>query len=156
MDGERVDALRRRLQPLLDRVAAESGLALTIGKITYTRNNAVFAIEAAVRGPGGIVMGREAEAFLVNALQFGFELTDLGRDFQHVDNWYRIVGMKPRSKTPVICQRIAPPSKFQSLFAAHVVRHHLEKHGHRHTPSPHARIQVQIGEEPPPDAPTTT
>jgi hypothetical protein len=57
-------------------------------------------------------MGREAEAFLANAIQFGFEPGDLGRDFEHFDRWYRIVGMKPRStKTPVICQRIVPPMK---------------------------------------------
>ena len=111
---------------------------------------------AAVRGEGGITMGREAEAFLGNAIQFGLEPGDLGRDFQHFDNWYRIVGMKPRSKTPVICQRIEPPSKFQSLFPAHIVRHYLEKYGFRTRVSPHARIQVQIGEEPPGELPAVT
>src|SRR5689334_24820279 len=100
-----VDELRSRLQPLLDRVAAETGLAISMGKITYTRNNAVFTVEAALRGEGGITMGREAEAFLLSAIRFGLEPGDLGRDFQHLDHWYRIVGMKPRSKTPVICQR---------------------------------------------------
>ena len=156
MSAQRVEELRARLQPLLDRLAAETGLTITMGKITYTGNNAVFAVEAAVRGAGGIVMGREAEAFLMNAMQFGLEVTDLGRDFQHFDKWYRIVGMKPRSKTPVICQRIDPQSKFQSLFPAHVVRHYLEKEGGRNLPSPHARVQVQIGEEPAGDLPAVT
>jgi len=156
MSALRVEELRARLQPLLDRVAAETELTLTMGKITYTAHNAVFAIEAAVRGAGGVVMGREAEAFLMNALQFGLEVTDLGRDFQHFDKWYRIVGMKPRSKTPVICQRIDPPSKFQTLFPAHVVRHYLEKDGLRNKPSPHSRIQVQIGGEPDGDLPAVT
>lgn len=148
MNSLEVDKLRAKLQPLIERLAADTGLAISVGKITYTRNNAVFAVEAAVRGEGGITMGREAEAFLVNAIQYGLEPSDLGRDFQHLDNWYRIVGMKPRSKTPVICQRIAPPSKFQTLFPAHIVRHYLEKGGFRTAPSPHARIKVQIGEEP--------
>lgn len=148
MSALRVEELRARLQPVLGRVAAEMGLAITMGKITYTGNNAVFAVEAAVRGASGIVMGREAEAFLLNAMQFGLEVTDLGRDFEHFDNWYRIVGMKARSKTPVVCQRIDPPSKFQTLFPAHVVRHYLEKDGLRTKASPHARIQVQIGEDP--------
>ncbi len=156
ISSARVEDLRRRLQPLLDRVAAETGLALGIGKITYSRHNAVFAIEAAVRGPGGITMGREAEAFLANAPQFGLEPGDLGRDFQHLDTWYRIVGMKPRSKTPVVCQRIEPPSTFQTLFPAQVVRRHMESDGHRVRPSPHARIQVQIGEAPPSDSAATT
>jgi hypothetical protein len=148
MSAARVEGLRARLQPLLDRVAAELGVAITMGKITYTRHNAVFAVEAAVRGAGGVTMGREAEAFLTNAIQFGLEAADLGRDFEHFDKWYRIVGMKPRSKTPVVCQRVDESSKFLTLFPAHVVRHHLERGGHRTRASPHARIQVQIGEEP--------
>jgi hypothetical protein len=156
MSSLRVEELRRRLQPLVERLAAEMGLAFSIGKITYTKNNAVFAIEAAVRGVGGVAMGREAESFLMNAIQFGLEPTDLGLDFQHFDKWYRIVGMKPRSKTPVICQRIDPASKFQSLFPAHVVRHYLEKDGFRTKVSPHARVKVQIGEEPPGELPAVT
>ncbi len=144
------------MAPLIELVAAETGLAISIGKITFTRNNAVFAIEAAVRGPGGVVMGREAEAFLLHAMQFGLEITDLGRDFEHFDKWYRVVGMKPRSKTPVICQRIDPPSKFQTLFPAHVVRHYLEKDGFRTKVSPHARVRVQVGEEPPGELPAVT
>lgn len=152
MSALRVEELRARLQPVLDRVAAEMGLVITMGKITYTGNNAVFAVEAAVRGASGIVMGREAEAFLLNAMQFGLEVTDLGRDFEHFDTWYRIVGMKPRSKTPVVCQRIDPPSKSLTLFPAHVVRHYLEKDGRRTKVSPHARIQVQIGEDPSADS----
>jgi hypothetical protein len=131
-----------------------------MGKITYTGNNAVFAVEAAVRGPGGVVMGREAEAFLQNAMQFGLEMTDLGRDFEHFDKWYRIVGMKPRSKSPVVCQRIDPPAKFLTLFPAHVVRHYMEKGGFRTKVSPHARVKIEIGvdggEEPPSELPAVT
>ena len=58
-----------------------------------------------------------------------------------------IVGMKPRSKTPVICQRIDPPSNFQTLFPAQLVRHYLEQHGMRTGISPHARVRVEIGRE---------
>jgi hypothetical protein len=151
-----VDHLRARLQPLIDRVAAETGLSITMGKITYTTNNAVFAIEAAVRGPGGVVMGREAEAFLQHAMQFGLEVTDLGRDFQHFDSWYRIVGMKSRSKNPVVCQRIDPPSRFLTLFPAHVVRHYMEKGEFRTKVSPHARVKIEIGEDPPGELPAVT
>lgn len=147
------ETLRARLEPLLDRLAAETGLAISMGKITYTSNNAVFQVEAAVRGAGGIRMGREAEAFLGNAAQFGLEITDLGRDFLHVDTWYRIVGMKPRSKTPVVCQSIDPPSKFLTLFPAQVVRHHMETGAFRTKASPHARVKVEIGDDPPSELP---
>jgi hypothetical protein len=149
-----VDNLRARLEPLLVRVAAETGMSISMGKITYTGNNAVFAIEAAVRGVGGIVMGREAEAFLLNAMQFGLEFTDLGRDFEHFDKWYRIVGMKPRSKNPVVCQRIEPPSTSLTLFPAHVVRHYMGKGGFRTRMSPHARVKIEVGEEPPGEIPS--
>ncbi len=130
-------------------MAAETGLSITMGKITYTGNNAVFAIESAVRGSGGVVMGREAEAFLLHAMQFGLVITDLGRDFEPSDKWYRNVGMNPRSKNPVVCQRIDPPAKFLTLFPAHVVRHYMEKGDFRTKASPHARVKVEIGEEPP-------
>jgi hypothetical protein len=156
MTSLEVDKILGKLQPLVDRLAAETGFAISIGKINYTGNNAVFTIEAAVRGVGGIKMGREAEAFLVNAIQFGLEITDLGRDFLHFDKWYRIVGMKPRSKTPVICQRIEPPSNVQTLFPAHVVRHYLEKDGFRTKPSPHARVRVTIGDDPQGELPAAT
>lgn len=156
MTSLEVDKLLGKLQPLVERLAAETGLAVSIGKISYTGNNAVFTIEAAVRGAGGIKMGREAEAFLVNAMQFGLDVTDLGRDFQHFDKWYRIVGMKPRSKNPVVCQRIEPPSTSLMLFPAHVVRHYMEKEGFRTKPSPHARIKVEIGDEPPGELPAVT
>lgn len=150
MTAEAVERLRAKLTPMLDRRAAETGLSITMGKITYTKHNAVFAVEAAVRGEAGIAMGREAEAFLTNAIQFGLEPGDLGRDFEHFDKWYRIVGMKPRStKTPVICQRIVPPSKNLTLFPAHIVRHYMEQGGTRTKPSPHARVRVAVVHEPP-------
>lgn len=152
MTDQVVALLRSKLTPLLERVAAESGLSITIGKITYTKHNAVFAVEAAVRGEGGIVMGREAEAFLANAIQFGLEPGDLGRDFEHFDKWYRVIGMNPRkAKAPVICQRIVPPSKDLTLFPSHIVRHYMEHHGMRRTASPHAKIKVEFGGEEPPD-----
>ncbi len=157
MTDQEVERLRAKLTPLLDRLAAETGLSISMGKITYTKHNAVFAVEAAVRGDSGIVMGREAEAFLANAIQFGLEPGDLGRDFEHFDKWYRIVGMKPRSvKTPVICQRIEPSSKHWTLFPAHIVRHYMEKHGMRTNQSPFARVKVQIGEEPSGETPAVT
>ncbi|MBZ0150545.1 MAG: hypothetical protein IT456_26465 [Planctomycetes bacterium] len=150
MTEQDVALLRQKLTPLLERLAAETGLSVTMGKITYTKHNAVFAVEAAVRGEGGVTMGREAEAFLANAIQFGLEPGDLGRDFEHFDKWYRIVGMKPRStKTPVICQQIAPPSQRLTLFPAHLVRHYMEQHGMRTKTSPHARVRIEVAGEPP-------
>jgi hypothetical protein len=147
MDEVEVTRLLARLRPLLDRLAAETGLAISVGKTTYTKRNAVFAIEAAVRGNAGVPMGREAEAFLQNAIQFNLQPDDLGRDFQHFDKWYRIVGMKPRSKHPVVCAQIDPPSRTLTLFPAHIVRHYMEHHGARTKPSPHARIRVDVGGE---------
>ena len=149
MTDQEVALLRSKLTPMLERLAAESGLSITMGKITYTKHNAVFAVEAAVRGEGGVTMGREAEAFLANAIQFGLEPGDLGRDFSHFDKWYRIVGMKPRStKAPVICQRIMPPTRNLTLFPAHIVRHYMEQGGMRTKTSPHARVRVEIGDDP--------
>ena len=147
MDQREVHKLMARMRPLLDRLATETGLVLSIGKTTYTRHNAVFTIEAAVRGSAGVAMGREAEAFVQNAIEFGLQADDLGRDFQHFDKWYRIVGMKPRSKNPVICAQIDPPSQRKTLFPAHIVRHYLEHHGMRTKVSPHGRIKVEIGGE---------
>lgn len=125
MASEEVESLRARFTPLLERLAAETGLAITMGKITYTKHNAVFAVEAALRGEGGVTMGREAEAFLQHAIQFGLQPDDLGRDFEHFDKWYRIVGMKPRStKTPVMTKV-----------------------------SPHAPVCVEVDDEPPGELP---
>lgn len=144
MNAERVQQLRQRLEPLLGQLAAETGLVLTMGKITYTANNAVFAIEAAQRGVGGIPMGRAAESFVAGAARFGLDPTDLGRDFQARDGWYRIVGLNPRSKHPVICQRIDPPAPHLTRFDVPSIRYFMETLGFRNRASPLARIRVEV------------
>lgn len=142
-----VERLRARLTPLLERLGAETGFTITMGRVMYSRFNASFAVEASVRGEGGVAMTSAATAFLRYAFRFELEPGDLGRDFEHLDKWYRIVGMRPRStKTPVICQQIAPPSQHRTLFSAHLVRHYLEKPGMRAQTSPHAGLRIEIGE----------
>jgi hypothetical protein len=142
MDATVVQQLFARLRPLLDRVGEETGLAIAIGKATYTTNNAVFTVEAAVRGSGGVVMNRQAEAFRDNAVQVGLHPDDLGRDFEHDGIWFRVVGMKPRSKYPIVCARIAPPSPARSLFQAALVRRLLDAESRQARVSPHARVRV--------------
>jgi hypothetical protein len=58
MTDQEVALLRSKLTPMLERLAAQSGLSITMGKITYTRHNAVFAVEAAVRGEDDGARGR--------------------------------------------------------------------------------------------------
>lgn len=144
MNEQDVRSLSQKLDTVLERLAAETGLAIKIGGVRFSPNNAVITIEAAERGLRGVVMGRDAEAFVDRAADFGLEPTDLGVDFKHFDKWYRIVGLKPRSKNPVLCAGIAPRTKHLTKFPVYIVRHYLEAHSARTKASPHASVRIEL------------
>lgn len=144
MNEQDVRSLSHKLDKALERLAVETGFAIKIDGVRFSSNNAVITIEAAERGLRGVIMGRDAEAFLERAADFGLEPADLGLDFEHFDKWYRIVGLRPRSKNPVLCAGIAPKTAHLTKFPAYIVRHYLEAHGARTKASPHATVRIEF------------
>lgn len=63
-------------------------------------------IEAAVVQAGGLVLDRDADAFLKLANLYGFEAADLGRTFEDVGHTWKVAGLKPKSdRFPVLVER---------------------------------------------------
>jgi len=145
MNEDRVRILLTKLNKLLAKLAEETDLAIAVDTTKYSDNNAVITIEAAERSPDGVIMGRDAEAFLDRAVEFALQPTDLGLEFKHFDKRYRIVGMKPRSRAPVLCERIDPPAKALTKFPAHIVRHYLECQQARSKASHRSGLKVVDG-----------
>lgn len=94
---------------------------MRLKKTTHSIYNIEFTVEAAVRYADGLVMDRSADAFLIGADNFGFEPSDLGRHFDCGSERFRIIGLKPRAKQPVICERISPASDRLYQMAPRVI-----------------------------------
>ncbi len=127
IDSATVDKFIERLGPSMDALASEMGLSVRVRRATYSEINAKFAIEAATIRDDGIVMDKEAEDFLERCVDFGLVPADLGRAFACGDNEYRIVGMRPRAKLPVICEQLEGEGRVR--LGAAFVRGHLELTG---------------------------
>lgn len=105
----------------------ELGLHIGLTKATRSIHNMEFTVEAAIRSPRGVVMGRTAEAFLMGAEKVGLEASDLGRQFDCGAERFRVVGLKPRVKNPVICERLEPKSDRLFQMPSRVVVSHLRR-----------------------------
>jgi hypothetical protein len=101
-------SLRVSLDAALAKVAAEHGISLSAGNISFTSETATIKVNAGVIGSGGVAVTKEAQAFdqyknLVGLghLNVGDQVTLQGKD-------YIITGYKPRSKkAPVLVKQVS-------------------------------------------------
>jgi len=100
-------SLRVSLDAALAKVAAEHGISISAGNISFTAETATIKVNAGVIGSGGVAVTKEAQAFeqyknLVGLghLSVGDQVTIQGKD-------YTIAGYKPRSKkAPVLVKSV--------------------------------------------------
>jgi hypothetical protein len=100
-------SLRVSLDAALAKVAAEHGISISAGNISFTAETATIKVNAGVIGSGGVAVTKEAQAFdqyknLVGLghLNVGDQVTIQGKD-------YTIAGYKPRSKkAPVLVKQV--------------------------------------------------
>ena len=122
-DRATCNAVREAVEKALRPVAEEFGLTLTMRGGSFMATNYSPKIEFAVQGEGGIVMGKEAESFKVNAFIYGLAPTDLGKSFTYGGQSYTITGLG-KGKSPILAKRVTngktykfPPDVVKALLA---------------------------------------
>ena len=95
-----------RLQQTATEIGEQLGVQVQVGKASYCDENAKIAVEVSTVRDDGIVMDRLATDFLDRCEDFGLEPADLGAQFGCSEGIYRVIGMRPRAKEPVICEKL--------------------------------------------------
>jgi len=128
LDQEVMKRIQEALVETMDRVGEELGLSLVERKISYSEINARIELEVATWRDDGVLMNKYAEDFLRRGQEFAFQPSDLGRRFSCGVHDFRIIGLRPRAKSPVVCQRRIPRGQEGEYVAAEAswVRKHLE------------------------------
>jgi hypothetical protein len=131
IDEPAMKAIVRETRLFLASLADRFGVEVDLRKATYSEINARIELEVATVRDDGIVMDRHAEDFLAHCEEFGLSTVDLGRQFQSQHESFRIVGLRPRAKQPVICERLdrrsTEPARVR--LSAAVVRQYLSSSG---------------------------
>ena len=105
LDKPTVQYIRKRLQAVIKPLARELSMAIDLGHCTFQASHCRFQLKAAVKDSDGKAMTEDAEAFKRHAKLFGFEPTDLGKEFVFQGQRYSICGFRPKSrKYPVIAR----------------------------------------------------
>jgi len=104
-DQETMKSLHREIYDAIQEIAARRGIQLTVGRSTYTAENATIKIEAAVKSGDGTAITREATAFRELAHLYGLQPSDLGRTFTLSGTEYTIVGLRTRAtRAPILAR----------------------------------------------------
>ena len=106
--------LREEMQNALDAVAKKHGVQIKFGNASFTPSMFTIKTEVAIQGGEGEVVGKEAEDFKLYCMGWGFEPSDLGKEFDYLGDVFKIVGAKPRSKKyPIIGENIKTGKRFK-------------------------------------------
>lgn len=106
LDHDNMEWMIERLQQTATEIGAKLGVQIQVGKASYSDLNAKITVEVATVRADGIVMDRMATDFLDRCEDFGLEPADLGAVFRCSEGKYRVIGMRPRAKAPVICEKV--------------------------------------------------
>ena len=105
LDKQTVRQIRNRLEIALKPLAAELGVELDLGSCAFREHNGRFQLRVALLDINGKPITEEYESFIYNASFFGFESTDLGREFTFQGQTFMICGLKPKSRRyPVLAK----------------------------------------------------
>lgn len=113
------------LTPTLRVLSEKLGIELRIQRASFSNLRGEIILEAATVSEQGVTMDKEAEGFLRYAHRFDLSPTDLGREFSCSAMRLRIVGLRPRSKDPVVCEQVGAETRSRYLLSAASVKLHL-------------------------------
>ena len=101
-------SLRVSLDAALAKVAAEHGISISAGNISFTAETATIKLNAGVIGSGGVAVTKEAQAFDQYKRLIGLGDLNVGDSINIQGKQYTISGYKPRSqKSPVVIENSA-------------------------------------------------
>ena len=101
MNQARVKVLKGEIEAALKPLEELFGVRMLVGRVSFSRLNASFGLEAAETADG-ILWTKEAEAFVRGAEAFGLNRDDLGREFLLAGTAYVIAGLKPRYRNAIV------------------------------------------------------
>jgi len=103
LDRLTMQYIRQRLHATLNQLAGEMNIMIELGACSFRTHNCRLQLNLAVLDSKGKPIQEEVEAFRHNAVLFGFEDTDLGKEFTLNGKVYTVSGFSPKSqKTPVL------------------------------------------------------
>jgi len=85
-------------------------------RASYTDDVIKFTFEVSTRNEDGSVNSKEASSFKALAREYGFEPSDLGREFTSLNDGkrFRIIGLNTRArKMPIICERLEDGGRYK-------------------------------------------
>ena len=98
-------SLRVSLDAALAKVAAEHGISISAGNISFTSETATIKLNAGVIGSGGVAITKEAQAFNQYKNLVGLGSLNVGDSVNIQGKQYTITGYKPRSKrSPMVIE----------------------------------------------------
>jgi len=114
-------AINDDLAKAIKAIGEKHGCTLSIGRGTYDDSTAKLAIHIALPDADGNARTKDAIAFERDAFVFGFEPSDLGREFAINGSHYAIAGLKPRSpRFPIIARDVSTGKLYK--FPANTVK----------------------------------
>ena len=105
---------RVSLDAALAKVAAEHGISISAGNISFTAETATIKLNAGVIGSGGVAVTKEAQAFDQYKNLVGLGSLNVGDAISIQGADYTISGYKPRSKrSPVVVTKVSNGSSYK-------------------------------------------
>ncbi len=99
--------LRAALENVLTDLGRKLDMKIVVGNsIRFTDSEITVKLVASLPSATGEIESVEARAFKANAWRYGFQPTDLGRNFTHMGDSFTIIGAKPKAgKYPILAKR---------------------------------------------------
>ena len=113
-DRPALKALRVSLDSALAKVAAEHGISISAGNISFTSETATIKLNAGVINASGVTVTKEAKDFDRYKSLVGLGELNVGDTITIKGNEYTIAGYKPRSKkSPVLVTKVSNGSTYK-------------------------------------------
>jgi len=106
LDDHALERIKEILGESLEKIRRELGLDAEFKSKKWTPFNSTWKLEISTVLADGLVINSHAESFLKRCEDFGLQMEDLGRSFTSGNQTLRIVGLRPRAKAPVLCERL--------------------------------------------------
>lgn len=121
MDKAKAKAISAEALVALQAVAAKHGLKVTANGGTVDFGSTTLKFMFAETGESGVVMTPQATEFQMFAEGYGLKSDDLGRTFTYAGKVYTIVGLKPRSRLPILASSGERTYKFAAKDVARLL-----------------------------------
>lgn len=115
-----IDTLAAAIDAALKQVGEQFNVNIKTKGASYDATNVTFKLSCDVIGENGEIETQEAKTFKLYAELIGFKKDDLGKEFKHGRDTFRITGYKPKSKNGLIANKVGTTLNYK--FAPELVK----------------------------------